>query len=120
MASKNLTRRKGRTWKAGAASSSPVAVGAVRVYTLEVFIIDGPMTKAFAEQNRVVSRTIVMRGDQTLMDLHYAIFDAFRREDEHAYEFQLGGKRPMDPKAKRYVLPQVFEHPTPFGLPSTG
>jgi hypothetical protein len=53
----------------------------------------------------VISRTIQIRGDQTLEDLHDTIFDAFDREEEHMYEFQIGGKGPMDPKARRYVLP---------------
>ena len=79
------------------------------IYTLEVFLIGGPVTRAFVQKNRVVSRTILIRGDQTLEDLHHAIFDAFRRWEEHAYEFQLGGKGPMDPKARRYVLAGAFE-----------
>ncbi len=33
--------------------------------------------------------------DQTLGDLHHAIFKAFDRWEEHAYEFQFG-KRPFD------------------------
>ena len=36
--------------------------------------------------------------------LHNAIFSAFDREDHHMYEFQIGGKGPMDPKARRYTL----------------
>lgn len=76
----------------------------VRLYTLDVFIISGPMTEKFVKKNRVISRTIQIRADQTLEDLHYAIFDAFDREDQHMFEFQLGGKGPMDPKARRYVL----------------
>ncbi len=75
-----------------------------RLYTLEVFIISGPIAKSFAKENKVISRTIQIRGDQTLEDLHYAIFDAFNREEQHMYEFQVGGKGPMDPKARRYVL----------------
>ncbi len=75
-----------------------------KLYTLDVFIIDGQMTKSFIKKNRVICRTIQIRGDQTLEDLHQAIFDAFDREDEHMYEFQVGGKGPMDPKARRYVL----------------
>jgi Plasmid pRiA4b ORF-3-like protein len=75
-----------------------------RLYRLEVSIIDGPMTESFLKKNRVVSRTIQIRGDQTLAELHRAIFDAFDREEEHMYEFQIGGKGPMDPKARRYVL----------------
>ena len=76
----------------------------VRLYALEVFIIGGPVTPKFAKKNPVVSRTIEIRGNQTLEDLHYAIFDAFARWDEHLYEFQFG-KKPMDPKAARYVMP---------------
>lgn len=75
------------------------------LYTLEVFIMSGPIAKSFAKKNKVISRTIQIRGDQTLEDLHHAIFEAFDREEEHMYEFQIGGKGPMDPKARRYVLP---------------
>jgi len=74
-----------------------------RLFTLDVSIISGPMTEKFAKKNKVISRTIQIRGDQTLEDLHYAIFGAFEREDEHMYEFQIGGKGPMDPKARRYT-----------------
>jgi hypothetical protein len=80
----------------------------VRLYTLEVFLLSGPITEKFAKKNPVVSRTIQIRGDQTLEDLHHAVFDAFGRWEEHMYEFQLG-KGPMDPKARRYVLPNALE-----------
>src|SRR5438093_11708430 len=80
----------------------------VQIYTLEVFLLSGPISEKFAKKNPVVSRTIQMRGDQTLQDLHHAIFDAFGRWEEHMYEFQFG-KGPMDPKARRYVLPSAFE-----------
>jgi hypothetical protein len=75
-----------------------------KLYTLEVSIISGPLTESFVKKNRVVSRTIQIRGDQTLEELHEAIFAAFDREEEHMYEFQIGGKGPMDPKARRYGL----------------
>ena len=39
----------------------------------------------------------------------FAAFDPFH---EHLYEFQIGGKKPMDPRATRYGLP---EPPSPFG-----
>jgi len=84
-----------------------------RLFTLEVYIIGGPMTEDFIKKNKIVCRTIQIRGDQTLEDLHYAIFDAFDREDQHMYEFQVGGKGPMDPKAKRYVLSGAFQNPMP-------
>jgi Plasmid pRiA4b ORF-3-like protein len=74
------------------------------LYTFDVFIISGPLTEGFVKKNRVISRTIQIRGGQTLEQLHYAIFDAFEREEEHLYEFQIGGKGPMDPKARRYTL----------------
>ena len=79
-----------------------------QLYTLEVVFISGPTTEKFAEKNPVVSRTFKMCGDQTLEELHHAIFDAFGRFDEHMYEFQFG-KGPMDRQAPRYVLPHVFD-----------
>jgi len=84
-----------------------------RLFTLEVCIIGGPMTENFIKKNKAVCRTIQIRGDQTLEDLHYAIFDAFDREEQHMYEFQVGGKGPMDPKARRYVLSGAFENTMP-------
>jgi hypothetical protein len=62
------------------------------------------MIDSFINKNSVISRTIQIRGEQTLADLHQAIFEAFDREEEHLYEFQIGGKGPMDPKARRYGL----------------
>lgn len=52
-----------------------------------------------------MSRTIEILGDQTLEELHEIIFKAFDRFDEHLYEFQIGGKGPHDPKAKKYGVP---------------
>jgi len=90
-----------------------------RLFTLEVHIISGPMTEQFINKNQVVSRTIQIRGDQTLQALHYAIFEAFEREEEHMYEFQVGGKGPMDPQARSYVLPMdmgdLFSEREPSG-----
>ena len=86
----------------------PTGKGVTKLYTLEVFLIGGQITEKFAKKNPAVSRTIKMRGDQTLKELHHAIFDAFERWDEHMYEFQFG-KRPMAPEAPRYVLPSAFD-----------
>jgi Plasmid pRiA4b ORF-3-like protein len=97
-----------RTRKSARPEGQPAEQGNVRLYTVEVFLLSGPVTEKFAKKNRVVSRTIQIRGDQMLQDLHYAIFDAFGRWEEHAYEFQFG-KGPMDPKGRRYVLPGAFE-----------
>jgi Plasmid pRiA4b ORF-3-like protein len=83
--------------------AKPVDQGKVRLYTLEVFLLSGPISASFAKKNRVISRTIQIRGDQTLEHLHEAIFDAFGRWEEHMYEFQFG-KGPMDPKGPKYGL----------------
>jgi hypothetical protein len=74
----------------------------MNIYTLEVFIISGPVDKKFIKKNPVISRSLEIRGDQTLAELHKVIFKAFDRFDEHLYEFQVGGKGPHDPKARRY------------------
>ena len=68
----------------------PAGQSDVRLYTLEDFLLSGPIAEKFAKKNPVMSRTIQIRGDQTLEDLHHAIFDAFGRSDEHLYEFQFG------------------------------
>jgi hypothetical protein len=96
-----------RSRKARTTAGPATGPGHERLYTLEVFLLSGPITETFARKNPVVSRTIQMRGDQTLEDLHHAIFDAFCRWEEHMYEFQFG-KGPMDPKGPRYVLPSAY------------
>ncbi len=65
-----------RVGKKGTAQPEPQVP---RVYTLEVFVIGGPVTEKFAKRNPVISRTIKIRGDQTLEDLHHATFGAFGR-----------------------------------------
>jgi hypothetical protein len=77
------------------------------LYTLDVFLTGGPISETFTKTNSVISRTIQIRGDQTLEDLHNAIFEAYDRFDEHMYEFQFG-KRPME--GPRYVLPMASEY----------
>lgn len=73
------------------------------LYVLAVFLSGGPTGKKFT--NKVISRTIEIRGDQTLAELHAAIFLAFDRWDEHLYEFQLG-KRPSDPTGPNFGIPE--------------
>lgn len=92
---------KKRTPKEPLVAATPQA-GKKRVFTLHVAVQGGPMTESFIKKNPSISRMIEARGDHTLAQLHQAIFKAFDREEEHMYEFQFGGKRPMDPKAKRY------------------
>lgn len=94
-----------RTWVKGlaveAASRGGKRSGSLRLYTLQVFLTDGPITKKFA--GKEVSRTIQIRGDQTLKELHKAIFKAFDRSDEHLHEFNFG-KGPYDREGPRYTL----------------
>ena len=73
-----------------------------KIYTFDIYVVAGPMSEAFIKDNPVVLRKIAIRGDQTLRDLHHTIFKAFDREEEHMYEFQIGGKGPQDPKAQCY------------------
>ena len=98
-----MPKAKKTTRKASQTTNEPER----RLYSLEVFLIGGNLSETFVKKNPVVSRVIQIRGDQTLEDLHNAIFDAFDRWEEHMYEFQFG-KGPMDPKGARYVLPPAF------------
>ena len=98
---KKIIRRKGRRH---------------RLYELEVELLGGRVTEVFFEKNPDVRRTIQIRGDQTMDALHEAIFEAFDRDDEHMYEFEIGGKRPMDPKARRYVHPYAMEDEDVYGV----
>jgi hypothetical protein len=82
-----------------AASAKPVPPA--NLYVLMVFLTAGPTSAKFA--NKVISRTIEIRGDQTLAQLDDAIFQAYDRWDEHLYEFQFG-KRPFDPDGPNYGI----------------
>jgi hypothetical protein len=68
----------------------------------------------FIKQNPVASRTVEVRGDQTPEDLPQAIFNAFAREDEHMYEFQICGKGPMEKLRFPFGL-----HPSPLASSPT-
>ena len=91
------------------------------LYTFEVTIVEGHMTEDFVRQTPVVSRTIEIRADQTLNQLHRAIFEAFDRWDDcHLHEFQFGNG-PRDRTGARYVLPFIFDDPYEFDEePATG
>jgi len=73
------------------------------LYTLKVFVVEGVMTDRFMDANPELSRTIEIKGNQTLADLHTAIFLALGREDEHLYEFDFGDI-PRHPDNDRYGL----------------
>ena len=87
------------------------------LYTLEVSILDGLMTDDFVRRNPAVSRTIEIRSDQTLNQLHRAIFEAFDRWDDcHLTEFHFG-RGPRDRDADRYVLPFIHDDPEEYDEP---
>jgi hypothetical protein len=69
------------------------------LYVVSVFLVNGPTSNKFA--NKEISRVIEIRGDQTLEQLHEAIFQAYDRWEHHMYEFQFG-KRPFDPDGAIY------------------
>lgn len=75
---------------------------------LDVFLIGGPVTEEFVKANPEVSRTIELQGRNTLKALHQILFRAFDRSEQHLYEFQIGGRGPHDPNARRYELKQDF------------
>ncbi len=87
-----------------AASRGGKRSGSPRLYTLQVFLTGGPVAKKFSCKE--ISRTIQIRGDQTLQVLHNAIFKAFDREEEHFHEFNFG-KGPDDREGPRYTLPSA-------------
>lgn len=83
-------------------SSSPAA--AKTVYRFEVRLLSGPF--ALPKGQRRPLRVIDIRGNQTLDALHAAIDDAFDRDDDHLFEFQIGGKKPKDRGAVPYGWPE--------------
>jgi hypothetical protein len=99
--------RKGKSSPAGKgdrprrAAAAPAAPPA-NLYVLFVYLQSGPLSEKSTAKE--VSRIIEIRGDQTLEQLHQAIFDAYDRWEQHLYEFQLG-KRPFDPKGPNYGFP---------------
>lgn len=106
----NPTPRREMTWvkgpAVGAASRNGKRSGSPRFYTLQVFLTNGPVAKKFS--GKEISRTIQMRGDQTLLALHKVIFKAFDREEEHFHEFNFG-EGPYDQEGPRYTLPSAMK-----------
>jgi hypothetical protein len=82
-------------------SAANSALPAANLYVLSVSLLSGPLSKKF--QNKAILREIEIRGDQSLDDLHDAIFKAYERWDDHLYEFQFG-KRPFDPAGPNYGI----------------
>jgi Domain of unknown function (DUF6398)/Plasmid pRiA4b ORF-3-like protein len=96
--------------RSASATSQPANPAALQaLYVLDVALISGPVSDRFIKKNPSITRTIEIRGEQTLADLHRIIFSAFDREEEHMYEFQFKGKGPDDPNADRYGLAMTLQ-----------
>lgn len=86
--------------RAAKSAKSAKSVLTPRLYTLQVFLVGGPIGEEYRGQ--VISRKIQIRGDQTLHDLHQIIFEAYDRWEEHLYEFNVGDS-PRD-RSRLYAL----------------
>jgi len=62
-----------------------------KLYTLKVNLFLVPITEEYGGCE--ISRTILIKGNQTLHTLHNAIFDAYERFDSHLYAFYVGKKK---------------------------
>ena len=82
--------------------AAPPVSPPANLYVVSVYLVNGPVSKKFA--NKEISRVIEIRGDQTLEQLHQAIFKAYDRWDNHLYQFQFG-KRPFDRDGPNYGAP---------------
>lgn len=117
--SKSSNANAAKAKKSSSKKKQPIAP--TRVYTLVVKLITN------VDPNTVVSRTIQIRGDQTLFQLHEAIFSAFDRGEEHLIEFRFGvGSDPdfrgtdidefenWEAKRRSYFLDDGIEPPCDF------
>jgi hypothetical protein len=91
------SRAKGSAHRPSVARRPPAPPATL--YVVSVYLLAGPARGR--SLNKQISRVIEIRGDQTLEELHYAIFSAFDRSDDHLYEFQFG-TRPFDPAGPTY------------------
>lgn len=58
-----------------------------KIYTFKVYL-----GRKRLKRPRAPWRVVEIRGDQTLVDLHSVIFEAFDRFDEHLYSFYIGDR----------------------------
>jgi hypothetical protein len=70
-----------------------------KTYTLRIYLVSGP--RGQDQEGCEIFRTVKIRGDQTLEDLHCAILCSFERESEHDHAFFIG-KGPVGPESVRY------------------
>ena len=75
--------------------------------------------KVMLKRRRSVWRSVALRGDQTLEELHEAIFTAFDRDDLHLYSFYFpkasARRSPLGKQPREFMAPEGF-HPDPLGI----
>jgi Plasmid pRiA4b ORF-3-like protein/LexA DNA binding domain len=98
---RNRAKSPARPGKQTDRAETTVAAPPANLYVVSVYLRSGPVGEKFA--NKQSSRVIEIRGDQTLEQLHQAIFKAYDRWEEHMYEFQFS-KRPFDPAGPNYGI----------------
>lgn len=98
----NHPKNAKRPGKVAARPPAPRESAPANLYVLSVSLVSGPVGKKFA--GKAIVREIEIRGDQTLENLHLAIFNAYQRHEKHMYEFQFG-KRRLDPEGPTYGIP---------------
>jgi hypothetical protein len=74
--------------------------------------------KVALAEKKSIWRKIALRGDQTLDDLHEAIYDAFDRDDEHLYSFYF--PLPGAKKSRRFSMHNGVEYASPFACEDHG
>jgi Plasmid pRiA4b ORF-3-like protein len=76
--------------------------------------------KVNLKRRRSIWRTVLLRGDQTLDELHEAIFAAFDRYDEHLYCFYFPkarqGRLASGKPPKEYRSPRGFDRTEVFEI----
>jgi len=68
---------------------------------------------------RGIHRTIAVRSDQTLVDVHYALQAAFDWDDDHLYSYWLDGEF-WSRGGREYTHPFHASQPNPLGLFARG
>jgi hypothetical protein len=81
-------------------ASQRASLARPREYTLRVYLVSGPYGEESVGSE--IFRTLKIRGDQTLEDLHRAISRFYERQQHRYYEFCLGVD-PYDPQGVRYT-----------------
>ncbi|MEZ6133997.1 MAG: MarR family transcriptional regulator [Pirellulaceae bacterium] len=76
----------------------------VDLYVLNCYIAAGPVSKEF--QGKRIARVIEFRADNTLDDVHEALSEAFGRQEDRPYEFNIGGTRRFCPENMNYGFPE--------------